>query len=458
MANILLCDDEANLRQLLAMALEKVGHRLLEAEDGQEAIQLLETADWDLFITDLRLPDTDGLDLLRHAKKLAPEKPVVLITAFASTATAVTAMKEGAFDYLEKPFPMEDLHLLVTRALEQGALKRENQQLKQALKERTGDSEIIGNSPPMRHILELARRVARTDASVLISGESGTGKELIARFVHRHSPRADGPFVAINCAAIPENLIESELFGHEKGAFSGAVASRKGVFVEAENGTLLLDEIGEMPINVQAKLLRVLQERTVRPVGGTGDRKVDTRLITTTNRDLTDEVAQGRFREDLFYRINVVNLQPPPLRERREDIPLLAARFVALFARRYSLPVRGMTPEAMASLMSHPLPGNVRELENIIEGAVSLSTSNRVERSALPVTAPGAGNNSPDTDSPFQLPEAGIDLEAALYDLESQAISQALKKTSGNKTKAAGLLNLSFRSFRYRLLKLKREG
>ncbi len=457
MAKILVCDDERNLRELLTMALEGSGHQVLAAANGESALGFLEKADWELFITDLKLPDSDGLELLRHAKKLAPERPVLLITAYASATTAVTAMKEGAFDYLEKPFPIEDLHLVVARALEQGALKVENRQLRQVIDKQRGKSEIIGTSPAMRHLLELAKRVARTDASVLISGESGTGKELIARHIHRHSGRAKGPFVAINCAAIPETLIESELFGHAKGAFSGAMASRKGVFVEAENGTLLLDEIGEMPINVQAKLLRVLQERTVRPVGGTGEKPVNVRLISTTNRDLSEEVGNNQFREDLFFRINVVHLQPPPLRERQADIPALVAHFVAIYANRYNLPVKGVTREVMEFLVSHPLSGNVRELENIIAGAVSMTMGELVELNALPEPMRPAPSRTSRPEARFDLPERGMDLEGFLADIETSLLRQALERTDGNKTQAAELLGLSFRSLRYRLAKLKTD-
>ncbi|MBF0455742.1 MAG: sigma-54-dependent Fis family transcriptional regulator [Magnetococcales bacterium] len=458
MADILLCDDEKNLRDLLSLALEERGHQLQEAANGAQALKKLASEEWDLFITDLKLPDLSGLDLLRRAKQLAPDKPVILITAHASAATAITAMKEGAFDYLEKPFSIEDLHLVVTRSLEQGALVRENVQLKKIIQEKEAQREIIANSRAMRHVLELAERVARTDASVMVTGESGTGKELIARYIHDHSKRSHGPFVAINCGAIPENLIESELFGHAKGAFSGAVNSRKGVFVEAEGGTLLLDEMGEMPLTIQASLLRVLQERVIRPVGGTGEKPVDVRVIATTHRDLMQEIAEQRFREDLYYRIHVVNFKLPPLHDRREDIPLLVVRFVDTFAKRYDLPIKGVSPEVMDCLSRYPFPGNIRELQNIIEGAVSLTTSQQVELTALPEQirhySPRSNAEAADL---FKLPAEGMDLEQWMLDRELSAMNQALERAEGNKTNAAKLLGLSFRSFRYRLKKLNLE-
>ncbi len=452
MADILVCDDEKNLRELLCMAIESQGHRPMAAANGAQALKILEQMTWDLLITDLKLPDISGLELLRRAKLLAPERPALLITAFASAATAVVAMKEGAFDYLEKPFAMEDLHLAVSRALEQGALKQENIRLRQAVGAQTAKESIIGASPIMRQVMELARRAARTDASVLITGESGSGKELIARFIHAHSTRSQGPFVAVNCAAVPENLIESELFGHVKGAFTGAVSHRLGMFVEADNGTLLLDEIGEMPVSLQAKLLRVLQERSVRPVGGSGERPVNVRLLAATNRDLLEEGASGRFREDLLYRVNVVNLQLPPLRQRKEDIPLLTARFVEKYAQRYNLNIAGVSPEVMHCLLNYAFPGNVRELENVVEGAVALTMEGRLEVDTLPPQVRHFKTMEPECN--FQLPPEGLNLETYLATIESRALEQALQQGNGSKTKAAELLGMSFRTFRYRLAKM----
>jgi DNA-binding NtrC family response regulator len=501
------------------MALSDDGHITREAENGALAIKMLEEKDADLVITDLRLPDISGLDVLQYAKKQDPNRPVVLITAFASTETAVTAMKAGAFDYLEKPFHIEDLRLLITRALEQGELRRENVRLKEELAQHHhgGKTRVLGKSPPMRRVMELVKRVARTDATVLVTGESGTGKELIARAIHQHSPRHEHAFVAINCAAIPETLIESELFGHAKGSFSGAVNSRKGVFVEADHGTLLLDEIGEMPLNTQAKLLRALQEKQVRPVGASGDRSVDVRVVATTNRDLAREVAENRFREDLYYRINVVNLHLPSLRERTDDIPLLTAFFLDRCAKRHVLPARTLSPEAMDCLNRYPFPGNVRELENIIEGAVSLTLGERLELAALPErvrnntpgekkipipkrhalsppsvermfdaipppsSAPGhmqQNETPPDPHQPHpkqendlehtlaqqsgtlldqvqSLTDQKINLEHILMETEKTLIYLALEKSGGNKTRAAELLGLTFRSFRYRLGKFE---
>ncbi|MBF0427919.1 MAG: sigma-54-dependent Fis family transcriptional regulator [Magnetococcales bacterium] len=452
MADILVCDDERNLRELLCLALEGNGHKTLAAANGTEAIQMLERLHWDLLITDLRLPDISGLEILRRAKNLEPERPALLMTAFASASTAVTAMKEGAFDYLEKPFAMEEFHLAVSRALEQGALKQENLRLRQAVGACVAGEEIIGVSPAMRRVLEMARRAARTDASVLITGESGTGKELIARYIHANSTRSQGPFVAVSCAAVPETLIESELFGHVKGAFTGAISHRLGIFVEADHGTVLLDEIGETPLSLQAKLLRVLQERVVRAVGGSGEKAINVRLLAATNRDLSDEIAAGRFREDLLYRVNVVNLHLPPLRQRREDIPLLITRFVEKYARRYGLSITGLAPEVMACLMRYSFPGNVRELENVVEGAVALTVEGRVELEALPeAVRRGEGSKQ---NFVFHLPEEGLDLETHLLHIESCAMEQALTLCNGSKTKAAELLGMSFRTFRYRLGKV----
>ncbi|MGN7611113.1 sigma-54-dependent transcriptional regulator [Magnetococcales bacterium HHB-1] len=480
MANILVCDDEKNLLEMLSMALTQEGHKVKTASDGVEAFRILESAALDLVITDLKLPDISGLDILHRAKSLDQSRPVILITAFASTETAVTAMKEGAFDYLEKPFRMEDLFLVVTRALEQMALKKENRQLKKALKSKESVRvSVIGNSPAMRRTLELVKRVSRTEATILITGESGTGKELIAQAIHEESPRKEAAFVPVNCGAIPENLIESELFGHSKGAFSGAVSQRKGVFVEADGGTLFLDEIGEMPLSAQVKLLRVLQEQTVRPVGGTGERKIDVRVLAATNRNLAEEVAEERFREDLYYRINVINLHLPPLRERGEDIPLLVARFIEKSASRYGLSIKHIEPPALDALLRYRFPGNIRELENLIEGAVALATGDSLKLSNLPehirrgkssdhslVNAVTeelkpeefTGVSEISSSAKKELfPESGVDLDNVLAETEQRLIQQALEKSGGNKTKAAGMLGLSFRSFRYRLAKLKKS-
>ncbi len=412
MATILICDDERNLREILCFSLEGAGHRVVEAADGGAALRLLEQEQIDLVITDLKLPDISGIEVLRRSKKLVPGRPVLLITAYASTETAVTAMREGAFDYLEKPFRVEDLHLVVTRALEQNQLQQENIRLRKALKKnRNEERPVIGNSRAMRRLMEQVSRVARTDATVLISGESGTGKELIARAIHDQSPRREAPFVAINCAAIPENLIESELFGHSKGAFSGAVSSRKGLFVEAEGGTLFLDEIGEMPLEAQVKLLRVLQERSVRPVGGSN--------------------------------------------EKREDIPLLVARFIETSAERYGLSVHGIVPEALDALQAYDFPGNIRELENLIEGAVAMAVGEQLELANFPERLRHPGASTSMTEDTATLPEEGLDLEQHMAEMESALIRQALERTGGNKTQAAELLGLSFRSFRYRVKKLK---
>ncbi|MEO5367533.1 MAG: sigma-54 dependent transcriptional regulator [Magnetococcus sp. WYHC-3] len=458
MPHILLCEDENNLRQLLALALEESGHEVTAVPDGRAAMEFLARPGIDLVLTDLRLPDISGLEVLRRARVLDASRPVLLMTAFASTETAVTAMREGAFDYLEKPFRVEDLRLVVTRALEQRALHRENADLRRALAERGKPPQLIASAPAMRILMERVARVSRTDATVLIGGESGTGKELIARTLHALGPRQQKPFVAVNCAAIPENLFESELFGHTRGAFSGAVQARKGLFVEADGGTLFLDEIGEMPLGVQAKLLRALQEQTIRPVGGTGEKPVDVRVVAASNRELEQEVAAGRFRADLYYRIHVVKLLLPPLRERREDIPLLAAQCIERFAARYNPRVKRLSADALACLMAYDFPGNVRELENLLEGAVALADGETVSAAALPALgcARTPEHLSPEGGLPLeQIPETGLDLERHLAEVERGIIHQALSRVGGNKTRAAALLGLTFRSLRYRLARLE---
>ncbi len=455
--DILIVDDERSMREFLAIYLRRAGHRVEAAAGGEQALATLKTREFDVVITDLRMPDVNGLEILERTKQQYPDTQVIVVTAFATTETAIAAMKAGAYDYLTKPFKVDEVGLVVERALERRSLARDNVVLRDEIKGRYKLDRLLGKSPPMQRVFDILRKIATTRTSVLLIGESGTGKELAARALHELSPRADRPFVAVNCGAIPEALLESELFGHVKGSFTGASSDKQGLFEAAHNGTLLLDEVAELPVAMQVKLLRVLQERRGKPVGGVAEREVDVRIVAATNRDLETEVEKGTFRQDLFYRLNVIQLRLPPLRERREDIPLLVEHFVRKFAAEHGRKVAGAEPEAMSALMAYHFPGNVRELENLIERAVTLAASDRLGRDAFPtlggVTSPAA----PLAASPT-VPETGLDLERVVEDFERSIIIGALERTSGNRTEAARLLGVSFRSLRYRLSKLGITG
>ncbi len=375
MATILIVDDDELVLESLKLVLKEAGHKVRSSTSPEKALSIFDRHPIDLVITDMKMPGMSGIELLERIKKKDPDCPVIMITAYATVETAVEAMKKGAIDYIMKPFSADELELVVKRALEEKAIKEENARLKEIVKDSVKDAHdlFVGQHPKVMELKALVEKVAPTDATVLIMGESGTGKELVARMIHSLSQRRDGPYVRMNCAAIPEGLIESELFGYEKGAFTGAVQSRKGKFELANGGTILLDEIGEMPINLQAKLLRVLQEKEIDRLGGK-TLPIDVRVIATTNRDLAKEVKEGRFREDLFYRLSVVPIYIPPLRERREDVPLLAEYFLHIYSKKIGKEVSKISSEAMEILSSYPWPGNVRELENCIHRAVILST------------------------------------------------------------------------------------
>jgi two-component system response regulator PilR (NtrC family) len=449
-ARILVVDDERSMRDLLAITLRQAGHDVVLAEGGEQAVQALRADGFDLVITDLRMRKVDGLGVLRAAREHAPGTVVLVVTAYASTETAVEAMKLGAYDYLTKPFKLDEIRLTVDKALERKRLHDENQALRRELARARGPAKFVGRSAVVRQVLETVRKAAESNSTVMITGESGTGKELVAHAIHEEGARRDGPFVSVNCGAIPEGLMESELFGHVKGAFTGAVASTPGLFAAAEGGTLFLDEITEIPASVQVKLLRAIQEREVRRVGDTRDVKVDVRVIAASNRDLTRAVAEGRLREDLFYRLNVIPIHLPPLRERREDIPLLVAHFVEKISRALGRPPKPVTPDAMAALERYHWPGNVRELENVIERAIVLGSGDALDTDALPPTLLGA----PATDDlPVDLPPGGLDLESLLDRVERRYLELALRRTGGVQTRAAELLGLSFRQFRYKLQK-----
>ncbi|HEX6202222.1 MAG TPA: sigma-54 dependent transcriptional regulator [Thermoanaerobaculia bacterium] len=443
---MLVVDDEESLLDFLALLFREEGYEVDTASSVAEARDLA-ARDYDLCLCDVLMPDGNGLDLLREIKAAERPTAVIVMTAYTSTRSAIEAMKAGAFDYVSKPFDVEELKVVCQRALEQTELKVENVYLRRELAQRYTFANIIGKSVKMQAIFALVERVARTGSTVLLAGESGTGKELIARAIHFASPRADRRFLSINCGAMPENLLESELFGHERGAFTGAVREKKGLFQEADGGTLFLDEIGEMSPSMQVKLLRALQERTVRKVGGTGEETVDVRIIAASNRNLEESVAEGEFREDLFYRINVIPIRLPPLRERREDIPLLVDFFLDKYARQLEVPAKRVSVEAMRALEAYHWPGNVRELENVIERTLALAAGDTLRRDDLPpqVLAPRRSGGP----GGVELPDDGVDLEAYLDDLRADLMRQALDRTGGVQTRAAELLGMSFRSFRY---------
>ena len=449
-ARLLVVDDERSMREFLEILLRKEGYDVTTAGDVEAALVALDSDDFDLVISDIQMPGKSGLDLLRSIREAQGDALVVMITAFATTETAIAAMKEGAYDYLTKPFKVDEIKLVVQKALEKKLLTSENARLRFELRSERQQRPLVGNSPRMQQVYEMVARIAPTKTNVLIAGESGTGKELVARAIHAESDRAASPFVALNCAAIPENLLESELFGHVKGAFTGAVGNKSGLFEMADNGTLFLDEVGELTLPLQVKLLRVLQEKTIRRVGGTSDRRVDVRILAATNRRLEDEVAAGRFREDLYYRLNVIQLELPPLRDRMEDLPLLVHHFVEKYGRELSKVVRGLSEEAMACLRAHPWPGNVRELENGIERAVALSRGEWIEAEALPPCVRKQAEERPNS----RLPQGNIDLDNLVADYERGLLLGALKRSGGVKKRAAQSLGISFRSFRYRLEKL----
>lgn len=447
---ILVVDDELSMREFLSILLEREGYQADQAESAEAAIKLLETDSYDLVISDVNMPGLDGLALLERIKKDAPETAVLMITAYSTAEQAVEAMKLGAYDYIAKPFKVEEIKVLVRNALEKRNLQRENLRLKQQIQERYSFSGLIGKSRKMRDMYTIVEKLADSMANVLIYGESGTGKELVARAIHFNSPRMEKPFIAVNCGAIPETLIEAELFGHKKGAFTGAVANRAGLFEQADGGTLFLDEIGEIPLQLQAKMLRVLQERQFRSIGGTSDKKADVRVVAATNRDLEDQVREGTFREDLFYRLNVVQLRLPSLRERPEDIPLLLEHFHKKFAK-LSNDGEIITNEAMKALLVYPFPGNVRELENLVERCLVLG-DNVITLDSLPPQVVNYQHSTGSGQYP-EIPSTGMNLEAHLDGMEKQFLLRALEKSGGVKKKAAALLGMTFRSFRYRLAK-----
>ena len=447
---ILVVDDERSMRELLAIVLRREGYEVLLAENGRSAVAALERESVDLLISDIKMPDMSGVDVLRAAKKIDPDILGIMITAFASTETAVEAMRLGACDYLSKPFDVDLLKMKVREKIENRQLRQENVLLKRTLGLSHQFANIIGRSEAMLEVFKMIETVSRTNSTILLTGESGTGKGLVAQAIHFHSLRRDKPMVSLNCGALPETLLESELFGHMRGAFTGADQNKKGLLEVAERGTVFLDEIGEMSAVMQVKLLRVLQERKFRRVGGLEEQTADIRVIAATNQDLTKAVADGRFREDLYYRINVIPIVLPALRDRREDIPLIAEHFLAKYSEQMGKPITGISHDALEMLVNHDWPGNIRELENVLERAVALEGSPTILADSLPASIRGeTGKAVPSGTSPDALPASGFDLEAHVKEIEMSYIAEALKRAGGVQVKAAELLGMSFRSFRY---------
>jgi DNA-binding NtrC family response regulator len=450
MPTILIVEDEPKMLRLLQLNLSEEGYSVHTAADAEAGVNTLRQQKIDLVVTDLRLPGMDGLEFLQAVKRVDARIPVIVMTAYGTVETAVEAMKAGASDYVLKPFSLEEMKLIVRKELDVHDLREENRSLREALGKRYEFKNIVARSGKMQEVLATVERVAPSNSTVLLGGESGSGKDLIARAIHQHSRRASGPFIKINCTAIPENLLESELFGYEKGAFTGAVSSKLGKFELADKGTIFLDEIGDVPGTIQVKLLRVLQDRDFEHLGGTKTLKVDVRVVAATNQDLRAALEQGSFREDLYYRLNVVPINIPPLRERKEDIPYLVDHFLERFARESGKPIQGITPAAQKTLMEFHWPGNVRELENIIERAVALSSGDvidvadiRLDLSPMKAGAAPAANAA-------AFPPEGTTLEQ----FEDEIIKEALHRAGGNKSQAARLLGLSRNALRYRLSKM----
>jgi DNA-binding NtrC family response regulator len=444
---ILLADDDASLRRVLAHHLTEAGYHVQTAIDGNEGLRLFTEQQVDMVITDIQMPELSGLEMMRRINVMSPDVMVLVITAHGSIETAVEAMKLGAYDYITKPFNREELLLTVAKGLEYTALVRENRSLKRFIESRFSLDNIIGNSSAMQHIFNLVEKVARTDLAILITGESGTGKELIAKAIHQHSARRDGPFAVINCGAIPEGLLESELFGHRKGAFTGAYANARGKLEAADKGTVLLDEIGELPLPLQVKLLRVIEGGEFTRVGDTETRRADIRFLAATNRDLSRMVEDGRFREDLYFRLKVVPVHLPPLRERREDIPLLADYYLKEVGQKYGRTGLHFEKEVFRYFQAYAWPGNVRELKHTVERLAVMAESDAVSINDLPDSMTATTSNA--SNVLIQLPEDGIDLE----EVEREILRQALEKRDGNQTRAAQYLNITRSALIYRMQK-----
>ena len=454
--HILVVDDELSMRELLDVLLRKYGYKVSCAENGRMAISMIKKTEFDLLLCDIRLGDMTGIDVLKALKDQNQNTVVIMISAYATTEAAIEAMNEGAYDFVPKPFDNEELQQTIKNALALKTIEHEKEILDDELKRTLQFGKIIGNSPSMKNIFNLVRQVSKTKTSILITGESGTGKELIAKAIHEESDQSEGPFVVVNCGGIPETLMESELFGHKKGSFTGATQDKKGLFEVADQGTIFLDEIGELTVPIQVKLLRAVQERVFKPVGSNEDISVDIRIISATNKKLEDEVITGNFREDLFYRLNVIEIRVPPLRERKSDIRLLAQHFLDKYSRAMNREVTKISSYAIDLLTKYDFPGNVRELENLMERSVALSSTNIILPDSLALSLhkrrwiEGIQNRRFDLDEV----KKGVSLDVILEEIEKAYLEKALECTNGKKQEAAELLDISFRTFRYRLNKL----
>jgi len=440
---VLVIDDEENLRHYLQMVLGEAGYQVETASDGKEALEKIQHQTWDIILCDIRMPRMDGMAFLKQAKAKGLEGTIIMMSAYGTVDTAVEAMKIGAYDYVSKPFNADEIVLTIKKAEERERLREENIRLKEEVQRDYDLENIVAKSEAMRKIFDLIKKVARYKSSVLITGESGTGKELVARAIHYNSDRKDKPLISINCGAIPENLLESELFGHVKGAFTDAVRTKKGLFEMANQGTMFLDEVGELPQSLQVKLLRVLQDGEIRRVGDTDSFKVDVSLIAATAKDLDSEVKNGRFREDLYYRLNVLPIHLPPLRERKEDIPSLVEHFIALYNKKLGLRIKGTSEGALERFLQYAWPGNVRELENIIERGMILAEKDTIGLEALPIYVQEGSQSTP-------VP-SGLSIKKNAKEMEIKLIKEALKKTRGNRLQAARILEISHKTLLYKL-------
>ena len=443
---ILLIDDEENFRHMLSVILKKRGYDVETARNGIDGLKKVDTGSYDTVLCDIRMPEMDGLEFLKEAQKAGCESTIIMMSAYGTLDTAIEAMKLGAYDYISKPFKPDEIILTLKKAEERERLRRENLFLKKEVQKEYSFENIISKNERMRQLFDTIRKVAKYKSTILIEGESGTGKELVAKAIHFNSDRSNNPFIPINCGAIPENLLESELFGHTKGSFTNAVRTKKGLFEEADGGTIFLDEIGELPFQLQVKLLRVLQDGEIRRIGESRAIKIDVRIIAASIKDLDKEVREGKFRDDLFYRLNVLPMKIPPLRDRKEDVPLLVEHFINKYSRELGKPIEGIIPEALNSLLNYSWNGNVRELENVIERAIVLTESNHIQAENLPVEI-----QNPKEESRFSLLNDELSIKKASRYLEIDLIKKALIKTKGNHTHAAKLLEISHRALLYKI-------